>query len=154
MAKEISPRLGDFLFYSACDSGFITTNEHQQNWTCWVFELFPNVDSMWWAWTSQLYILIIQAIIPDNLEMDMAKKILGYIVNHLEARLWSYWGIWTSKEKGVLQIFESGHQKTFQIFMHLQIFTDLLKIKSVIISFGAVYCQYPQWPQRSLCWQE
>lgn len=39
------------------------------------------------------------------------------------------------------RFFESGHQKAFQIVMHLQIFTDLLKIKFVVIGFGAVSCQ-------------
>lgn len=63
------------------------------------------------------------------------------------------------RPRAALRIVQWKPQKAFCIFMHTQIFTDLLKIKPIVISLCAIYRIIPRDPRRGnarwyvqLCW--
>lgn len=77
VVEMISPWLGDSLFSSAAA---------MDSWT----PAKLNLLDIWtfaqcWFYLVGINILIIQAIIPDIVEFNMARKILEYVVTHQEA---------------------------------------------------------------------
>lgn len=133
-----SLKLGGSLFHSAHDGGFCHYIWAPANWTCLVFGLLPDVDSLWWAQTSWSHRHCILEIDMDQKDIRAYSKpsrgqsveLLRDVNTYWMSSFTDYW-IWASKDILNLDALTNIYRSFKDRVCHYQLLCCILSVSTV-----------------------